>query len=190
MALKEDDYTENIENPKTEKVFKELTKTNNEIKKFLDKGRCFKNGLTNIVLENAKRIENGEERNIIPLIFCIDVIDDGKRKARDRITAQKVFSKEESDDRWLGWDYNRLFTNKELRRAYKLCHHSNEKICYAARKTIKLVSLVAQDKNSPKKYHLMSQELPWYKSKKAAEEYSKAYQQRIKESKKNGSTRR
>lgn len=88
--------------------------------------RQCKTALTNLVLENYKRMKDGLP--VIPLLFCIDIDGNPKPWSIETIT-----SKEES--------CNKQITHKELRRAYKLCTHENSKIRDAAKATFCFIKL-------------------------------------------------
>lgn len=88
--------------------------------------RQCKTALTNLVLENYKRIEEG--RAIIPLLFCIDIDGNPRPWSIDKIVAKEQ-------------RYNDQITHKELRRAYKLYMHENSKVRAAAAATLKFVKL-------------------------------------------------
>src|SRR5579885_2833805 len=68
--------------------------------------RPCKTGLANIILENCKRKEEGKSR--IPILFLIDTDENRHPTTPESMTAKNGL--------------NSLVTNKELRRAFKLCH--------------------------------------------------------------------
>lgn len=85
-----------------------------------------KTTLTNIVLENYIRFNTGQIP--VPVMFCIDI--DGNPHP---FSVENMLSKDPK--------MNAIITHKELRRACKLCHHSNPGIQQAADKTFKFVKL-------------------------------------------------
>jgi hypothetical protein len=109
--------------------------------------RACKAALTDLVLENYKRIKEGEE--IIPMLFCIDI--DGNPKP---YTAESICSREQA--------HNQQITHTELRRAYKLCTHKNPAIRRAALATFKFVKLEHQGGRT---YALKQIPAPWESSK-------------------------
>lgn len=105
--------------------------------------RPCKTGMTDLVLENVKRLR--EKRAPIPLIFCQDI--DGNPH---EFVPTDMISKNAN--------FNNAYTHKELRRAYKLCTHENEEIRKAALQTFKFVRL----KNvSNETYALQPIDAPW-----------------------------
>lgn len=91
--------------------------------------RLCKTGITNLVLENYKRIHEGLP--LIPVLFCIDIDDNSQPLRIDHLASKDP-------------KFNKQVTYKELRRAYKLCTHENAKIREAARGTFRFVKLVKQ----------------------------------------------
>jgi hypothetical protein len=67
--------------------------------------RISKNGITNLLLENYKRIKKCEK--IIPLVFCLDADGNIYDINSDTLTSKHAY-------------LNNLITNSELRRCYKL----------------------------------------------------------------------
>lgn len=67
--------------------------------------RICKNGITNLLLENYKRIKKGEK--IIPLLFCVDVDENRYNVTSDSLSSKQPY-------------LNNRITNSELRRCYKL----------------------------------------------------------------------
>lgn len=110
--------------------------------------RPCKNALTMLVLENYKRIEEGRE--IIPLLFCIDI-----DRNQDPMTMDKIASRGLAEK----------ITRKELRRAYKLCTHPNPKIRKAAKETLKFVKMKLVKGHD---YVMEQIPAPWADTKKAA----------------------
>lgn len=110
--------------------------------------RPCKNALTMLVLENYKRIEEGRE--IIPLLFCIDIDRNPDPMTMDKIASRGLPEK---------------ITRKELRRAYKLCTHPNPKIRKAAQETLKFAKMkLVKDHD----YVMEKIPAPWADSKKTA----------------------
>lgn len=100
--------------------------------------RKCKAGITNLLLENYKRIK--EHKEIIPLIFCIDT--DGNRF----VTSSETIS---SKDLFL----NNKITHSELRHCYKLhCELANssnpefQEMSDVAKKMLKFVKVTMKDK--------------------------------------------
>lgn len=113
--------------------------------------RPCKTAITELVLENYKRIEEG--RAIIPLLFCIDIDGIDKPISMESITTRDTKK-------------NAYITLKELRRAYKLCQHENPKIRRAAEATLKFVKLKYQGNET---YALEQISAPWAHSAEADE---------------------
>lgn len=111
-------------------------------------GRPCKNALTNLVLENYKRIEEG--RAIIPLLFCIDV-----DKNQSQITMDGIASRD-----------SQAITLRELRRAYKLCTHENPKVRKAAEETLKFIKMKLIGDES---YAMEQIAAPWADAEKASD---------------------
>lgn len=88
--------------------------------------RQCKTAITNLVLENYKR--NQEGLPLIPVFFVIDIDGNPKPLRIDHMTSK--------DDR-----FNDQFTHKELRRAFKLCTHENASIAKVACETFKFIKL-------------------------------------------------
>lgn len=88
--------------------------------------RMCKTALTDIILENYKRQQEGLP--LIPIVFCIDITDNPRPTS-----IQKIASKEDG--------FNKQTTHKELRRALKLCTHPKEKIRTIALQTFKFVKV-------------------------------------------------
>lgn len=100
-----------------------------------DTRRVCKAGLTNIVIENAKRVlENktlpdGKKLPMIPVLFAINITDNPFPAPSVELLATK---KE---------DLNGLITHSELRRAYKLTLHSDPAVREAAIRTFRFIEL-------------------------------------------------
>jgi hypothetical protein len=92
--------------------------------------RMCKTALTDIVLENYKRQQEGLP--LIPIVFCIDITDNPRPTS-----IQKIASKEDG--------FNKVTTHKELRRALKLCTYPSEKILDIALQTFKFVKVCTKD---------------------------------------------
>lgn len=97
--------------------------------------RC-KGAITNLVVENYKRIVEGLP--IIPLIFCVDIDNNQHPMNADTITRE-------------GRKGSRRVTNSELRRCYKICKELEDSeivelriVSYVAKLTIKFVKLEQQ----------------------------------------------
>lgn len=88
--------------------------------------RKCKTALTNLVLENYKRQQEGLP--LIPIVFAIDITKNPK-PCRSRNICSKMPG------------VNGQVTHKELRRAYKLCSHPNPKIRAIALQTFKFVKV-------------------------------------------------
>lgn len=88
--------------------------------------RTCKTAITNLVLENYKRILEGETP--IPLLFCVDIDGNPQPFTIDKMTSKDLH-------------FNTQITYKELRRAYKLCTYGDSRIRLAAEKTFKFVRL-------------------------------------------------
>jgi len=93
--------------------------------------RMCKAGITNIVLENYKRANEGLP--LIPVIFCVD-------SANLPLNPSRIASKEEP--------INHFLTHQELRRAFKLCCEFDDpafkKIALATFKFTELVEIAPQ----------------------------------------------
>jgi hypothetical protein len=94
-----------------------------------------KASLTTLMVENWKREQEGLP--LIPLIFCYDV--DGKKRV---ITPGSIASRDPQS--------NKIITNKELRRCYKLCCELEKDpelkaIAEVAKKSIQFVKLAGSD---------------------------------------------
>lgn len=105
--------------------------------------RTCKTAITNLVLENYKRILEGDVP--IPLLFCIDIDDNPQPFSIDRMTSKEL-------------QFNTQITYKELRRAYKLCTYYNPAVRLAAEKTFKFVRL---KKIGDVSYALQQIAAPW-----------------------------
>ena len=88
--------------------------------------RQCKTALTNLVLENYKRQQEG--LSLIPIVFAIDITKNPK-PCRSRNICSKMSR------------VNDQVTHKELRRAFKLCSHPNPKIRAIALQTFKFVKV-------------------------------------------------
>lgn len=86
-----------LEGYKIEKLFPEKPESTTH--------RSCKNGLTNLLLDNYKRVEQGLD--IIPVIFCVDA-DDNEEPSNAETMSSKTLKN------------NKYITNSELRRCYKL----------------------------------------------------------------------
>jgi hypothetical protein len=98
--------------------------------------RSCKNGITNLLLENYKRVNEGLD--IIPVIFCIDSDDNTYTTDAESITSRIE-------------DLNILNTNSELRRCYKLCcelesseHEEFQEMALIAKEMFKFVKVAQQ----------------------------------------------
>lgn len=109
--------------------------------------RPCKTAITDLVLENYKRIEEGKKA--IPLIFCIDIDGNPQSLTMKHIAAPS----------------SQGITIKELRRAYKLCTHENPKIRRAAEETLKFVKMKYQ---GDKTYAMEQIPAPWTDANEAA----------------------
>lgn len=85
-----------------------------------------KAALTNVVIENYKRV--AEELPLIPVIFFIDADGNTRPFRMDHMTSKES-------------QYNDQYTYKELRRAYKLCTHENQKLREVAQATFRFAKL-------------------------------------------------
>lgn len=99
--------------------------------------RKCRHGITNLLLENYKRYK--ECRDIIPLVFCID-IDENKFTTN----SETISSKDEK--------FNNKITHAELRHCYKLhCEFANsshiefQEMSYIAKKMFKFVKLTTKN---------------------------------------------
>lgn len=90
-----------------------------------------KTAITNVVLENYKRQQEGLP--LIPIVFAIDITKNPRPT-----NVQNICSKY--------YKLNKQITHKEIRRAYKLCSHPNPKIRAIACQTFKFVK-VCMDTN-------------------------------------------
>lgn len=100
---------------------------NSEVVPSIVLSRLCKTGITNLVLENYKRIHEGLP--LIPVLFCIDIDGNPQPLRIDHLASKDP-------------KFNKQVTYKELRRAYKLCTHENAKIREAAMGTFRFVKLV------------------------------------------------
>src|ERR1700722_18699429 len=94
-----------------------------------------KAAIVNLMLENYKRKQ--EHKPLIPLIFCYD-IEDKKRI----ITPESIASRETN--------CNKVITNKELRRCYKICCELEkdpklQEIAEIAKESLRFLKLVGND---------------------------------------------
>jgi hypothetical protein len=96
--------------------------------------RTCKAGITNLLLENYKRVKEGKE--IIPALFCMDIVDNEFSPTTKSVTAKDVAQ-------------NNLVTHSELRRCYKLCrelenseHVELREMAEIARQMFKFVKIV------------------------------------------------
>jgi hypothetical protein len=94
-----------------------------------------KAGITNLVRHNWEREQKGLP--IIPLIFCYDV--DGKKRV---VTPGSIASRDPQS--------NKIITNKELRRCYKLCRELEKDpelkaIAEVAKKSIQFIKLAGSN---------------------------------------------
>ena len=102
--------------------------------------RACKSAIVNIVFENLKRKRQKEE--IIPILFCIDRTDNPHPPTPAAITAR-----------------NGIVTNKELRRAYKLCEELEDpEINAVARETFRFAKWTGSDKNN---FNIEPIKAPW-----------------------------
>lgn len=93
-------------------------------------GRRCKTALTNLVIENAKRLKAGLP--VIPLLFCIDIVENQRPLRKENICSKEKF-------------FNDQITHKELRRAYKLSTHENPLIRRAAEETFRFVKVAKNE---------------------------------------------
>lgn len=129
--------------------------------------RC-KSGITNLVLENLKREEEGLP--IIPLLFCIDIDDQGdhpwdkRRNTWDAagpnpwVTTPELLC--EKDRMTVTGQMNHFTTHSELRRCYKLANTFNDaQVRAVANRTFRFVKVI-QDKDTGE-YRLEQIQAPW-----------------------------
>lgn len=118
------------------------------ISKEADKSRECKMGLTNMILENYKRKIRG-----VPLIIILFVVDRDENPYTDDI--QWIASRESP--------FNGYITNKELRRAYKLCMELEGDLKSLEEVAQQSIIFVKLTKTSPDKYGLVVIEPFWQK---------------------------
>lgn len=85
---------------------REIQKLSVYSKQAKDTHRFCKAGVTNLLLENYKRFKEGKE--IIPVLFCVDTDENQYVTTKDTVSTKDK-------------NNNKLITNSELRRCYKLC---------------------------------------------------------------------
>jgi hypothetical protein len=98
-------------------------------------GRVCKAGIAALMLENYKRKQ--ENLPLIPLIFCYDI--EGKKRI---ITPESIASRDP--------EANKIITNKELRRCYKICCELEKDpelkaIAEVAKESLKFVKLTGNE---------------------------------------------
>lgn len=110
--------------------------------------RVWKNNIVSLVWENFLREQEGKE--IIPLIFCLDIDDSPHNKTQkeliENITSIVAVNKEKT-------------THKELRRIYKLCFDLavDPRIQEVAKRTIQFVKITKENTE----YCVKKIEAPW-----------------------------
>lgn len=91
--------------------------------------RVCKTALTDVVLENYKREQEG--LSLIPVLFCIDITDNPRP-----FSPAAILSKASG--------LNEQYTHKEFRRAFKLCTHPKADVRRIAQQTFKFVKVCVQ----------------------------------------------
>lgn len=106
--------------------FREIVYDMETISKKQKTSRPCKSGLTNLVLENIRRKEEG--LSIIPCLFCHEI----EGVENDFVAADLGRKGSPNHD---------AYTSKELRRIWKLCNHENPTIRDVARETFQFLKL-------------------------------------------------